>query len=100
VVSLSSTVKVDENLKKELEKLQAKFTLKIGQKITQQELLRKIINFVISNEANFFDKVVLEWNPMSDDEWNSLSEYIIDFGFETTEETINNELYGDENNSN
>jgi hypothetical protein len=92
VVPLSSTVKVDENLKKEIEKLQAKFTLKIGQKITQQELLRKIINFVISNEDKFFDKFVLEWN--------SLSEYIIDFGFETSEETINNELYGDENNSN
>ena len=96
---MSSTVKIDENLKKEIEKLQAKLTLKFGQKISQQELLRKVIYYVVNNEKNFFEKSILTWNPMPDDEWNSLTALIIDFGYETSEETIDKELYDDKNNS-
>ncbi|OLS20756.1 MAG: hypothetical protein HeimC3_39120 [Candidatus Heimdallarchaeota archaeon LC_3] len=96
---LSSTVKIDETLKKEIDKLQAKLILKLGQKISQQELLRKVVNYVIKNEKKFFDNFILTWDPMSDDEWNSLTAFITDFGYETSEETIDKELYGDKNNS-
>ena len=44
--TLTTTVKIDPEFKKEIDKLQAKVIMKTGEKITQQELLVRILKFV------------------------------------------------------
>ena len=94
---MSTTVKIDEETKKELDKIQAKILLKSGHKLTQQELLKKIIKFILKKEDEFFSNFIIDWTPMKDEEWEQLKSFITDFGFKTTEETIDSELYGIEN---
>ena len=55
---MPTTVKIDPEFKKEIDKLQAKVTMKTGEKITQQELLVRILQFVIRNEEEFFKNFI------------------------------------------
>ena len=91
---MTTTVKIDPEFKKEIDKLQAKVTMKTGEKITQQELLVRILQFVMKNEKEFFKNFIFDWKPLSDKEWENMKAYIIDFGKITKEETIDRELYG------
>jgi hypothetical protein len=91
---MSSSIKVDSKVKSEIDKLQAKFTLKTGEKISQQELLRRIIEFASNHEDEFQKDYLLDWSPPSDQEWSEIKSHIYDFGFKTSESTIDKELYG------
>lgn len=91
---MSSTIKVDSKVKTEIDKLQAKITIKTGEKITQQELLRRIIEFVILHEEEFQKDYILDWTPPTKKEWSEIKAIVRDFGFKTSESTINRELYG------
>lgn len=92
--NMSSTIKVDKKLKSEIDRIQAKLTIKTGEKITQQDLLRKIIEYITIHEENFLGDFEAEWNPPSEEEWLEIKSIIKDFGFKTSERTIDNELYG------
>lgn len=92
---MPTTVKIDPEFKKEIDKLQAKVTMKTGEKITQQELLVRIIKFVIRNEDNFFKDFIFDWKPLTDSEWEKMKASITDFGKITKESTIDTELYGE-----
>lgn len=91
---MSTTIKVDSKVKSEIDKLQAKFTLKTGEKISQQELIRKIIEFVSIHEDEFQKDYMLDWIPPSEQEWSEIKNHVHDFGFKTSESTIDKELYG------
>ena len=92
---MPTTVKIDPKFKREIDKLQAKVTMKTGEKITQQELLVRILKFVIKNEQEFFKNFIFDWTPLSDSEWKKIKAFITDFGIETKESTIDTELYGE-----
>jgi hypothetical protein len=92
---MTTTVKIDPEFKKEIEKLQAKLTLKTGEKITQQELLVRMIKFVLQNEKEFLQNYSFDWTPLSDTEWEEIKTHITDIGKKTTETTIDTELYGE-----
>ena len=92
---MPTTVRIDPEFKKEIDKLQAKVTMKTGEKITQQELLVRILQFVIRNEEEFFKNVIFDWKPLPDIEWEKMKALITDFGKITTESTIDTEIYGD-----
>ncbi len=92
---MPTTVKIDPEFKKEIDKLQAKVTMKTGEKITQQELLVRILQFVIRNEEEFFKNFIFDWQPLPDSEWEKMKASITDFGKITKESTIDTELYGE-----
>ena len=92
---MPTTVKIDPEFKKEIDKLQAKVTIKTGEKITQQELLVRILQFVIRNEEEFFENFIFDWKPLPDSEWKKMKASITDFGKITKESTIDTELYGE-----
>ena len=92
---MPTTVKIDPEFKKEIDKLQAKVTMKTGEKITQQELLVRILQFVIRNEEEFFKNFIFDWQPLLDSEWEKMKASITDFGRITKESTIDTELYGE-----
>lgn len=92
---MTSTVKIDPEFKKEIDKLQAKVIMKTGEKITQQELLARILKFVLTNESEFFKNFIFDWQPLPDSEWDNIKSYITDFSKPTKEETIDSEIYGE-----
>jgi len=93
---MPTTVKIDPEYKKEIDKLQAKVIMKTGEKITQQELLARILQFIIRNEEDFFKNFIFDWKPLPDKEWEKMKAYITDFGKVTKESTIDTEIYGDQ----
>ncbi len=72
--------------------LQAELTLKIGKKITQQELFSQLIEFVRAKKDNFFGRV--SKLPLSEKEKKKIRSIPIDMGVETSEEEIDLIVYG------
>ena len=64
---MSTSVKLAEDDKVKLEKLQALVTLKLGEKMTQQELLATLIQDALTRGDEFIDSVKPSV-PMSDRE--------------------------------
>lgn len=93
---MATSVKMDETTKSRLEELQAEIRLETGTKVTQQELLDRIVDRAYDSKEELIDSF------RDDDEWGGLTEVEIeqflsgttDWGVETTEEEINDILYG------
>ena len=52
---MSTAVKMDEDAKSKLEALQAEIRLKTGKKVTQQELLSRLIQSAVNSRTGFLD---------------------------------------------
>ncbi len=93
---MATSVKMDEHTKSRLEELQATIKLETGRKVTQQELLDRLVDRAFDSKEEFVDSF------REDDEWEGLTEEEIerwlsgttDWGVETTEEEIDEILYG------
>lgn len=91
---MSSSIKVDKKLKTEIDKLQAKITIVTGEKVTQQELITRMMNFVKLHEEEFLKREIEDWKGVTKEELREIKKLISDFGKVTTEKTIDEELYG------
>lgn len=93
---MSTSVKMADQTKSRLEELQAEIKLATGKKVTQQELLDRIVDRAYESK----DDLVEAFRP--DDEWQGLQEDEIerwlsgttDWGIETDEDEIDDILYG------
>jgi len=91
---MSTSVKLDEEDKERLEKLQALITLKAGGKVTQQELLSALIREALTRGDEFVEKMVRTSAPMPDQEYEKILSLVEDWGVETSWEDIDRILYG------
>jgi hypothetical protein len=91
---MATAVKMDEETKSRLEALQAEIKLKTGEKVTQQELLARIVESAIESRSEFIDSFRTETVVLSDDEIEAFNEGRIASGVETDEEDIDDILYG------
>jgi len=92
---MSTSVKMDDETKSRLEELQAEIKLETGKKVTQEELLRKIVDHAFSTKSdviNEYRKTV----PADEEEIEKFHSEISSSGVETTEEDIDEILYGEE----
>lgn len=93
---MATSVKMAADTKSRLEELQAAIKLETGTKVTQQELLDRIVDHAFDSRDDLIDSF------RDDDDWEGLSEEEIerflsgttDWGLETTEEEIDEILYG------
>lgn len=93
---MATSVKMAEDTKSRLEALQAEIKLETGRKVTQQELLERLVDRAYESRDEFIDSF------RDDDDWEGLSEDEIeralsgttDWGVETTEADIDETLYG------
>lgn len=76
-----------------LEKLQAEITLKIGKKMSQQDILDKSIEFTY-NRINDFIKENIENLPLTDDLIQRLKDTAIDAPLAYIDKTDDDLLYG------
>ncbi len=86
---MSTTIKVSDETKKNLDLLQAKIMVKSGKKVPLQELVGKIFTMALSHEDEVAEKTLppLEKDPAWEDG--------IDWQVETDATKVDEYLYGD-----
>jgi len=91
---MTTSVKLNDRDKEKLERLQALVTLRTGEKITQQELLRILIGEALLKVDEFFDRISEQKLPMPDEEYERILSLVDDWRVETSWEDIDQILYG------
>ena len=91
---MATAVKMDEEAKSRLEELQAEIKLQTGRKVTQQELLSRMVENAFESKSEFIDSFREKTVPLSDDEIERMNRGTFDSGTETDEEDIDDILYG------
>jgi len=91
---MSTAVKMDEDAKSKLEELQAEIKLKTGKKVTQQEILTRLIESAVESRTEFVDSFRDGKTSLSEAEVRAFNEGTIASGMKTDEEDIDGVLYG------
>ncbi len=91
---MTTSVKMDDNTKSRLERLQAEIRLKTGRKVTQQMILARLVENAIESKADLVDSFREERVPLSRIERETFHEGMVSSGTTTTEEDIDDVLYG------
>ena len=91
---MATAVKVDEAAKSRLEELQAEVRLRTGTKVTQQELLSRLIDEAYESREAVIDSFRASTVPLTADEKETMNSGRINSGVETDEQDIDEILYG------
>lgn len=91
---MTTAVKVDEDAKSRLEELQAEIRLRTGQKVTQQELLSRLIDDAYESRDEVIDSFRESTVPFSEEKKEAMARGRISSGAETDEDDIDEILYG------
>ena len=91
---MSTSVKVTDRTKSRLEELQAEIRLETGRKVTQQQLLERMVTEPYESDEELIDSFRDEFEPLTDEEIERWLSGTVSSGVETTEEDIDEILYG------
>jgi hypothetical protein len=90
---VTASIKLSEDAKRTLEKLQARITIATGSKIPQQHLLETIIRLSADNIDQILETTT-QARPLTGSQLDALLDVPTDWGTETQEEEIDQTLYG------
>lgn len=90
---MATAVKVDEEAKSRLEELQAEIKLRTGTKVTQQELLNRLIDDAYESRDEVIDSFRERTVPLSAEEKAAMAEGRFSSGVATDEDDIDDVLY-------
>lgn len=91
---MATAVKVQEDAKSRLEELQAEIRLRTGRKVTQQELLTRLIDEAYESRDEVIDSFRESTVPLSDAEKEAMRRGRFSSGVETDEDDVDEILYG------
>ncbi|MFQ3476183.1 hypothetical protein HKK80_07975 [Halonotius sp. F2-221B] len=91
---MTTAVKIDEDRKDRLEELQAEVRLRTGTSVTQKELLERFIDDAYESRKEIIDSFRESTVPLSESEKEAMQRGRFSSGVETTEEDIDDTLYG------
>lgn len=91
---MAKAVKVESEAKSRLEELQAEIRLRTGKKVTQQELLSRLIEEAYESHDELIEPFQKSTLPLSEDEVAAMNEGRFDSGVEMEEDDIDEILYG------
>ena len=91
---MATAVKMSEDAKSQLEELQAEIRLKTGEKVTQQEILERLVDSAVRSRTAFIDSFRDSAEVLSADEIDQFNTGMISSGVETDEDDIDEILYG------
>ena len=91
---MTPSLNVDEETKDRLEELQADIRLRMGRAVTQTELLRQIVDRGYESRGEVIDSFRESTVPLSESEKAAMQRGRFSSGVETTEEDIDDTLYG------
>lgn len=90
---MATSVKMDEETKSRLEELQAEVKLRTGEKVTQQEVLEKLVAQAWESRDEFVDSFRETDIPLSEAEREAFHRGTISSGVETDEDDIDEIIY-------
>ena len=90
---MATAVKIGEDAKSRLEELQAEIRLRAGTRVTQQELLTRLIDDAYESRTEVIDSFRESTVPLSDVEKRQMQEGRVSSGVETDEDDIDDILY-------
>ncbi|MDS0300733.1 hypothetical protein NDI76_18450 [Halogeometricum sp. S1BR25-6] len=85
---------MDDDTKSRLERLQAEIRLKVGRRVTQQEILARFVEQAIESKADLIDSFREERVPLAESEREKFHDGMVSSGVSTSEEDIDDMLYG------
>lgn len=91
---MATAVKMSEETKSRLEELQAEIKLATGRKVTQQELLTRLVEDAYASKEEFVDSFRETSLPLSTADRAAFNSGQISSGMETDEDDIDDILYG------
>jgi hypothetical protein len=91
---MATAVKVDDEAKARLEELQAQIRLEAGKKVTQQELLSRVIDDAYDSRADIVASFRESTVPLTDEQKEAMRGGQFSSGVETDEDDIDDTLYG------
>lgn len=91
---MTTSVKVDDETKSRLERLQAEIRLRTGERVTQQELLARLVERGVESETELVDSFRDEGPSLSEADRRAFHEGMVSSGRSTAEEDIDDVLYG------
>jgi len=91
---MTTAVKMEDGAKSRLEELQAEIKLRTGRKVTQQELLTRIVEDAYESKSELIDSFRETTVPLPEEEREAFHSGIFSSGRETDEEDIDDILYG------
>lgn len=91
---MATVIKVDEDAKSRLEELQAEIRLRTGKRVTQQDLLTRLIDTAYESREDVIDSFRESSVPLTDEEKQAMQQGRIASGVETDEEDTDDILYG------
>jgi hypothetical protein len=91
---MATSVKMDDDTKSRLERLQAEIRLKTGTRVTQQEILARLVENAIESKADLIDSFREERVPVPESERDSFHDGMVSSGRPTSEDDIDDVLYG------
>lgn len=93
---MATSVKMDEETKSRLEELQAEIKLETGQKVTQQELLDRLVENAYESKSEFIDSFRETTVPLDEAEKAEFHSGTTEIGDPVDEDDIDRILYEDE----
>lgn len=91
---MTTSVKMDDDTKSRLERLQAEIRLKTGRRVTQQEILARLVERAIESKADLVDSFREARVPLSESKREAFHDGMVSSGVTTSEEDIDDVLYG------
>lgn len=91
---MATSVKMDDDTKTQLERLQAEIRLKTGTRVTQQEILARLVERAIESKADLIDSFRETRVPVTESEREQFHRKTVSSGVTTAEEDIDDILYG------
>jgi hypothetical protein len=91
---MSTSVKISEEAKALLDKLQAKVVLSVGRKPSQEEVFDAILGLSTERQEEIITRLAGVKLPLSPDDIEKLMAVPEDWGIRTKEEDIDEILYG------
>jgi predicted transcriptional regulator len=91
---MATSVKMDDDTKSRLERLQAEIRLETGTRVTQQEILARLVERAIESKTDLIDSFREERVPIADADRERFHEGMVSSGITTTEDDIDDILYG------
>jgi len=91
---MATSVKMDDDTKSRLERLQAEIRLKTGKRVTQQEVLARLVERAIESKADLVDSFREERVPVPEEDREAFHDGMVSSGVTTSEEDVDDVLYG------
>ncbi len=91
---MATSVKMDDETKEQLERLQAEIKLRTGKRVTQQEILTRLVEGAVESKDQLVKSFRDERVPVSETDREQFHEGMVSSGVKTREADIDDILYG------